>query len=298
MRARILALGSLLAVGCTATDPVEVPEDFGGLASEASGGKADHNGAQIVGSLDYDQTSAAVAYTNPPRYRVFKFAADQGDQIDVRVTSTNGDAMVWILDDSFASLAFNDDATASTLNARVQLAIPAHASRTHYIVFRDYDSQPATFRVRLDGEAAGCARDADCAMVEAGCCDVGDWVAVPNSSLEAFEDAKACTGNEVCPARPIVFRGEQALCNVDSHECEVALPSQVACGGRTINPHHCPDGWQCVGPGLVFDATGTCAQTCGGFANLPCPTGLACVDDPNDDCSVATGGADCGGICQ
>ena len=41
---------------------------------------------------------------------------------------------------------------------------------------------------------------------------------------------------------------------------------------------------------------GTC-QMCGGFANIKCPNGLICVDDPNDDCNPAKGGRDCAGIC-
>jgi hypothetical protein len=36
---------------------------------------------------------------------------------------------------------------------------------------------------------------------------------------------------------------------------------------------------------------------CGGFANIPCPAGLSCIDDPGDDCNPAKGGADCSGIC-
>jgi hypothetical protein len=36
---------------------------------------------------------------------------------------------------------------------------------------------------------------------------------------------------------------------------------------------------------------------CGGLAGFPCPEGFACVDDPNDRCDPATGGADCSGIC-
>jgi eight-cysteine-cluster-containing protein len=36
---------------------------------------------------------------------------------------------------------------------------------------------------------------------------------------------------------------------------------------------------------------------CGGFAGIPCERGFDCVDDPNDDCDPANGGADCGGIC-
>ena len=37
---------------------------------------------------------------------------------------------------------------------------------------------------------------------------------------------------------------------------------------------------------------------CGGFANLPCPTGMTCADDPTDDCNPNKGGADCGGVCR
>jgi hypothetical protein len=39
-------------------------------------------------------------------------------------------------------------------------------------------------------------------------------------------------------------------------------------------------------------------RTCGGIANLPCPDGFECVDDPRDDCDPAAGGADCGGVCR
>lgn len=36
---------------------------------------------------------------------------------------------------------------------------------------------------------------------------------------------------------------------------------------------------------------------CGGIAGFPCPEGLACADDPSDDCDPANGGADCSGLC-
>lgn len=36
---------------------------------------------------------------------------------------------------------------------------------------------------------------------------------------------------------------------------------------------------------------------CGGIAAFPCPDGMQCVDDPDDSCDPAHGGADCGGIC-
>jgi hypothetical protein len=45
--------------------------------------------------------------------------------------------------------------------------------------------------------------------------------------------------------------------------------------------------------GQTIDGT----LVCGGFAALPCPEGFVCVDDPNDLCNPALGGADCSGIC-
>jgi hypothetical protein len=38
-------------------------------------------------------------------------------------------------------------------------------------------------------------------------------------------------------------------------------------------------------------------RLCGGFANLRCPPGFRCVDDPSDDCDPARYGRDCSGIC-
>ncbi len=36
---------------------------------------------------------------------------------------------------------------------------------------------------------------------------------------------------------------------------------------------------------------------CGGIANIPCPSGETCIDDPTDPCDPQAGHADCGGIC-
>ena len=45
------------------------------------------------------------------------------------------------------------------------------------------------------------------------------------------------------------------------------------------------------------DAKPGTGQFCGGFAGIQCPSGLVCVDDPNDSCDPNAGGADCAGIC-
>jgi hypothetical protein len=36
---------------------------------------------------------------------------------------------------------------------------------------------------------------------------------------------------------------------------------------------------------------------CGGIAGIQCPSGMDCIDNPNDSCDPKHGGADCGGIC-
>jgi len=36
---------------------------------------------------------------------------------------------------------------------------------------------------------------------------------------------------------------------------------------------------------------------CGGIAGIPCPSGMICVDWPNDQCDPNAGGADCIGMC-
>ncbi len=37
--------------------------------------------------------------------------------------------------------------------------------------------------------------------------------------------------------------------------------------------------------------------TCAGIANIQCPAGQGCVDDPSDSCDPANAGADCSGVC-
>ena len=242
MRTQLLAFGAAIAAttalaalpACTSTSKTDdVAEDFAELAGAAPGGKADGFENMIVGSLAYGETSAPVRYRFPPRYRIFKFAADPGDVVDVAVTSQDGDAVAWVLDDTLVAIAFNDDADGSTFDAAIHLEIPAHPSRTHYIVFREYFHDRATFQVSLSGT-------------------------------------------------PVVTD-----------------PSAIACGGfRGPGGVDCPAGYECRGAALAWDGTGRCFQRCGGFGGFMCDdASRSCIDDPNDDCDPATGGADCGGLC-
>src|SRR4051812_44159192 len=76
-----------------------VSEDFSNLAGLDQKSDAFSYRMKILGSLDYGQTSDAVAYHKKPRFRAFKFGGHAGDKVDAWVrSSSGGDAVAWILD--------------------------------------------------------------------------------------------------------------------------------------------------------------------------------------------------------
>jgi hypothetical protein len=294
---------ALMMAGCGDIKQ-EVTEDFSSLAALDEKSDAFSQRMRIVGSLSYGQTSAAVTYSNPPRYRAFKFGGQRGDRVTVWVRSRTGDAVAWVLDNSFRTLAYNDDASTSTLDSKIILALPGNINPdivTYYIVFRDYSLSRRSFTVSLQGQPANdfrsCTRDSDCVRVEAGCCPLGNWTAVRSGQEDAFHATLHCPAHPMCPMIAIRDDGSVAQCNNDTHKCEVAKPQDLQCGGRSVNPHRCPDGHQCLGPALAYDGFGSCFKTCGGIGARPCPEGFACVDNPYDSCDPAHGGADCPGMC-
>ena len=304
-----LALLAMVAVpACGGDDQQakgELAEDFSELAR--AGDKADVFSAawQLMGSLSYGQTSAAVSYHNPPRYRAFKFGGQKGDKVDLWVKSSNGDAVAWLLDNSFRTLAANDDASGTNRNSHITATLPGNTNPdiiTYYIVFREYSLRNATFTVTLNGTPAAdffgpCAVDADCTKVLRTCCGNLGWTAVRSGAATAYHDSLMCAANPICPA--IATRPDYGLaeCNATTHKCELVQPSDIVCGGFTRNPHQCPSGYQCVGE-LARDLPGRCYKSCGGIRGLACAEGETCVDDPRDTCDPNNGGADCGGLCK
>jgi len=256
----------------------------------------------IAGSLAYGQTSAATRNKEFLRYSAYEFAGNAGDELDVWVRSTTGDPVAWILDADLRPLAWNDDASRFDANAHIVMTLPEKASGTHYIVVRDFWLTKMTFRVTLGGKRAepsiGCKVDADCVRIEKGCCDLGEYIAVPSGKADAYRASLACDEPLYCPLIMVVDDHSVAQCNDQTHTCEVVKPKDVACNAFSPNPHACPDGWQCRLPESIADAPGKCVQQCGGYAGLACSTpDDECVDDPTDDCDPTRGGADCGGVC-
>ncbi len=305
-----LALVLPLAIAaCSAEDKQPVESDFSDLAAIDQKSDAFSYRMKILGSLDYGQTSTNVKYTSSPRYRAYKFAGGKGDVVDVWTRSSNGgDAVTWLLDNAFHVVASNDDADAGTLDSHVSATLPGNtdpAIRTYYVVYRDYSLNNRKFAVSLNGAVAApdlfsCNVDADCVALPAhSCCGQCLNAAVNKDQVVAYQAQPLDCGGHACT---VLCRIETrvAQCNTAAKKCEMIEPTDIVCGGHTINPHRCPASFVCDDPGAAWDAPGKCVSAppfCGGIANIQCPAGLTCIDDPTDDCDNSKGGADCGGIC-
>ena len=253
---------AVLGLGCGSDATKATPDDsFEGLAGFEEKADQFSTRMRLVGSLDYGQTSAAVRYHNPPLYRAFKFGGQKGDKVKIDVTSSNGDAVAWLVDNSFKTLAFNDDSGNST-DSHLEATLPGNTNPaivTYYIVFREYSRLDATFKVKLTGPAA-CLQNAFC--IQGMHWDAAQCKCVSNEQFCGGIAGIRCPAGQKCVDNP-------------NDGCDPARGG-ADCGGI------------CVPDTTVH---------CGGIAGRPCPSGQRCVDDPSDSCDPARGGADCGGIC-
>jgi hypothetical protein len=104
--------------------------------------------AEIVGTIAPGTTSAPIHYQAPPQYRALSFTGKEGDVVDAWVRSTDGDAIAFLaMASKLKTIADNDDASDSTTDSHLTATLPADG--TYYIVFRERDSEPATFTVSL-----------------------------------------------------------------------------------------------------------------------------------------------------
>jgi hypothetical protein len=255
---KILAC-SLVLAACAHKAPVS--DDFSDLSGLDEKSDSFSYRMTILGSLDYGQSAPSTKYTKTPRYRAYKFAGYEGDRVDVWVRSNDGDAVAWVLDNSFHVVASNDDADDSTLDSHIVTTLPANDSITHYIVYRDYSTSTAHFSLDLAVQPydTSCASDADCTAVDAGgCCPDGTEFAVNAGSTADYAAAAACTASPrpLCPQH-IINDMRVPECNTGMNHCHMVAPADIRCGGFTMNAHQCPTGFACHFEG-VPDIPGHC----------------------------------------
>lgn len=137
-----------LGPGCRTSEQEGVAEEAGELRALLPN--------EIVGTIAPGQTSAPIAYENPPRYRALSFAGLAGEPVEVWVRSSDGDAVAYLVGSRWKTIASNDDADETTHDARISTVLPE--TGTYHVVFRERDLEPATFTVSLASRSPLIAR--------------------------------------------------------------------------------------------------------------------------------------------
>jgi hypothetical protein len=101
---------------------------------------------ELLGAIDFGQTkSTKYTYVSSKnQYRAYSVTANAGDTLDVTITSSDGgDARIWILSSTYATLA------STSVTAAAHLVKTASKAGTYYVVFRDKTYRTADFDVTL-----------------------------------------------------------------------------------------------------------------------------------------------------
>jgi len=230
----LVALGSLAGCSSEAVTEKESVESYESELRLAS--------PRYLGPIANGETKTNYYY-NPPKYRAYGFYAKGGDEITAEVKSVYGDAMGWITNSSYESLAANDDASASTLDSKVVHKVPAGtASRAYRIVFRDYDLLDATFTVKVTIKSAA-------APVT---CSYDGETYSPGDSFPSTDGCNTCscssTGNVGCTKRACTcnpeaepwrrYMGTPTTCMTIRYTCntnERSFSNSCGCGCELLS---------------------------------------------------------------
>lgn len=144
-----LLLGLVLVAACVDS---KAPIDDDVTAAFTADQKADlPTNTKFLGRINTDgMPSASLYYSSRPRYRSVMFGGVAGDDVIIDVTSTDGDAVAWLLDFQGNVIASNDDASSDTLDARIITTLTA-SNGNYYLYFRNYERAKAHFTITATG---------------------------------------------------------------------------------------------------------------------------------------------------
>jgi hypothetical protein len=175
----LTALGALVALTAACSS----------ASTEATGSSEDAlrvpSAAEIAGDIAYGQTQT-VLYTEVPSFRAYSLAGKQGDSVDLWVRSpSGGDARAWLVRADGKTLAKNDDADASTMDAHIVTTLPR--TETYFVVLRDANYEDNTFTVTLaggggSGAAIPASRLGTTYTAKASCSFLIEWADFQSSS--------------------------------------------------------------------------------------------------------------------
>lgn len=110
--------------------------------------------SEIIGEIPFD-TSVNASHSGTPKYRAYSFTVQQGDKLDIWVRSTNADARAWLLDDTFKTIKWNNDANGNeaeddgaTTDSNIKHTVTRAGK--YYVAFRGAIGVAATFSVQVD----------------------------------------------------------------------------------------------------------------------------------------------------
>jgi hypothetical protein len=149
LRSRLLVLTCLLSVpsfvACVEDAQIEdTAESEDGLRALSS--------AEIIGEIPFN-TLVNASHSGTPKYRAYSFTVLQGDKLDIWVRSTNADARAWLLDDTFKTVKWNNDANGDegedngTTDANIQHTVTRAGK--YYVAFRGAVGVAANFSLQV-----------------------------------------------------------------------------------------------------------------------------------------------------
>ncbi|MFO0665437.1 MAG: hypothetical protein U0174_15890 [Polyangiaceae bacterium] len=147
MKWRALFLSAILALplsslGCADSDSDADDSDLSSASVKVLGGFTQSGPFTLPAS-----------YTSTPRYRGYSFTAAKGDVVHFRVKQTDGgDAIAYLLNAQFGTVARNDNENASTKDSYLKATIATPG--TYYVAFREKRYRASKFSVTFSVDEA------------------------------------------------------------------------------------------------------------------------------------------------